>query len=179
MRSKFEDLYIALILIIMIFATSACGSTKLLDIDKTAKRLSFTEAQLETIQPKVEQIEKIVEGYKLEKKTLESELNEMRNQMRAGRGGGGFGGPRGSSGGRPGGGTRSGFQNRIQAFYKQRTAYQKQIDALVAKIKGLLDEDQQQAFADIKLPELEMPEVVRGGGGGGRRRGGGGGFGGR
>ena len=68
----------------------------------------------------------------------------------------------------------------MQAFYQQRAAFQKQIDTLIAEIHEVLNEEQQEKFADIKLPELKLPEMGRAGGfGGGRRRGGNqGGFGG-
>jgi hypothetical protein len=119
---------------------------------------------------KIQQIEKIVEDYELEKETLESELTERRNQMRGG-GGGRFGGSRGT-------GMRGGLQAKMQSFYQQRKDYQNQIDALVVELQEILDEEQREKFADIKLPELKLPEIGRGGGiGGSRRRGGGGRFG--
>lgn len=159
-----------LILIIIIFAVSACGSTKLLDIEKTSSVLNLSETQRRAVQSKVQQIEGIVEDYELEKETLEAGFAERRNQMRSG---GGFGGR--GRGGMPGG-----SQNQMQTFYQQRAAFQKQIDTLIAEIHGVLNEEQQEKFADIKLPELKLPEMGRRGGfGGGRRRGGGqGGFGG-
>ena len=166
---KLQTLHSGFIFAIMILTISACGSPKLLDIEKTSKTLNLSEIQRNMVRSKVQQIERIVEDYELEKKTLESELAEMRNRMR---GGGGFGGRRG-------GGMRSSFQNKMQAFYKQHTAFQKQIDALVAELQEILDEEQQEKFADIKLPELKLPEMGRGGGfGGGRRRGSRSGFGG-
>lgn len=158
-----------LILIIIIFAVSACGSTKLLDIEKTSSVLNLSETQRRAVQSKVQQIEEIVEDYELEKETLEAGFAERRNQIS----GGGFGG-------RGRGGMRGGSQNQMQTFYQQRAAFQKQIDTLIAEIHGVLNEEQQKKFADIKLPELKLPEMGRrGGSGGGRRRGGGqGGFGG-
>ena len=159
-----------LMFLIMILAISACGGTKLLDIEKTSNALHLSETQRKAVQSKVQQIEEIVEDYELEKETLEAGFAERRNQMRSG---GGFGG-RGRSG------MRGGSQNQMQTFYQQRAAFQKQIDTLVTEIHGVLNEEQQEKFADIKLPELKLPEMgQRGGFGGGRRRGGGqGGFGG-
>ena len=68
----------------------------------------------------------------------------------------------------------------MQAFYQQRAAFQKQIETLVAEIHEVLNEEQQEKFTDIKLPELKLPEMGRRGGFGSGRRGGGrqGGFGG-
>ena len=167
---KLQTLHNGLIFAIMILIISACGSTKLLDIEKTSNTLNLSETQRNVVQSKVQEIEEIVGDYELEKETLEAGFAERRNQMR---GSGGFGG-------RGDGGRRSGVQNKMQAFYKQRAAFQKQIDTLVTEIHEILSEEQKEKFADIKLPELKLPEVGRGGGfGGGRRRGGGqGGFGG-
>ena len=131
--------------------------------------------QREVARAKIQQIEKIVEDYELEKKTLESELMEMRNQMRGGAAG--FSG-RGRFGGSRGTGMRGGLQAKMQSFYQQRKDYQNQIDALVLELQEILDEEQRERFADIKLPELKLPEIGRGGGlGGNRRRGGGSRFG--
>ena len=167
---NFQTLHSGPILAIMILIMSACGSTKLLDIEKTSNTLNLSEVQHDVVLSKVQQIEEIVEDYELEKTTLVSEFAEARNRMR---GSGGFEG-------RGGSGMRGGFQNKIQAFYKQHAAFQKQIDILVAEIQEILDEKQEEKFADIKLPELKLPGMGRGGGfGGGRRRGGArGGFGG-
>ncbi len=158
-----------LIFVIIILSISACGSAKLLDIKKTSSVLNLSETQRRVVQSKVQQIEEIVEDYELEKETLEAGFAERRNQMRSG----------GAVGGRGRSRMRGGSQNQMQAFYQQRTAFQKQIDTLVAEIQGNLDEAQQEKFAEIKLPELKLPEMGRrGGSGGGRRRGGGqGGFG--
>ena len=158
------------IFVIMIFAISACGGPKLLDIEKTSNTLNLSETQRKVVQSKVQQIEEIVEDYELEKETLEAGFAERRNQMRSG---GGFGG-------RGRGGMRGGSQNQMQTFYQQRAAFQKQIDTLIAEIHQVLNEEQQEKFVDIKLPELKLPEMGRRGGfGSGRRRGGGqGGFGG-
>lgn len=159
-----------LIFIVIIFAVSACGSTKLLDIEKTSSVLNLSESQRRAVQSKVQQIEEIVEDYELEKETLEAGFAEKRNQMRSG----------GVVGGRGRGRVRGGSQNQMQTFYQQRAAFQKQIDTLVVEIQENLNKEQKEKFAEIKLPELKLPEMGRrGGSGGGRRRGGGqGGFGG-
>ncbi|MDE0503584.1 MAG: hypothetical protein OXI86_05845, partial [Candidatus Poribacteria bacterium] len=111
-----------------------------------------------------QQIEKLVEDYELEKETLETELSEMRNQRRAG--GVGFG--------RRGAASVSGPQAKMQLFYRQRKDYQNRIDAVVAEIQDILDDEQREKFSDIKLPDLTVPEIGRAGGTGGNRRRGGG-----
>ena len=172
----FRKLHMGFTVAIVIFVVSGCGSTKLLDTEKTSKALQLSAKQREVARTKIQQIEKIVEDYELEKKTLESELTEIRNQMRGG--GTGFGG-RGRFGGNQGAGMGGGLQAKMQSFYQQRKEYQNQIDVLVAEMQVILNEEQREKFAGIKLPELELPEVGRGRNlGGNRRRGGGGRFGG-
>lgn len=165
-----QALFNGFIFLIMILIISACGGTKLLDIKKTSNVLNLSEAQRRVVQSKIQQIDEIVEDYELEKETLEAGFAERRNQMRSS----------GGLGDRRRGGMRGGSQNQMQAFYQQRAAFQKQIDTLVAEIHEVLNEEQQEKFADIKLPELKLPEMGRRGGfGSGRRRGGNqGGFGG-
>ena len=165
-----QALFSGFTFVIMMLIISACGGTKLLDIEKTSNVLNLSETQRRVVQSKIQQIDEIVEDYELEKETLEAGFAERRNQVRSS---GGFG-----DSGR--GAMRGGSRNQMQAFYQQRAAFQKQIDTLVAEIHEVLNEAQQEKLATIKLPELKLPEMGRRGGfGGGRRRGGGqGGFGG-
>ena len=156
------------------FLMFACGSTKLIEIDKTANFLNLSEEQLQVVQPKIETIKIIVDKYNSEKEKLETELNQLRGSRM---GGGGFGGRGGS--GRDRSGSREGGQQKIQALREKQSKSQTQIDALVADIKAVLDEEQLSKFEKIKLPKLEMPEFGGGqrrGGRGGGGRGGGGGF---
>ena len=165
-----QTLLSGLIFLVMIFVISACGGTKLLDIEETSSVLDLSETQRRVVQSKVQQIDEIVEDYELEKETLEAGFAERRNQMRSS----GAIGDRGRSG------MRGSLQNQMQAFYQQREIFLKQIDTLVTEIHAVLNEEQKEKFTDIKLPELKLPEMGRRSGfGGGRRRGGGqGGFGG-
>ena len=154
-----QTLLIGFIFAIMLLTVSACGGTKLLDIEKTANTLNLSETQRNVVRSKVQQIDEIVEDYELEKETLEAGFAERRNQMRRG----------GDFGGRGGGGMRGGSGNQIQAFYKQREIFLKQIDTLVAEIHEVLNEEQKEKFINIKLPELKLPEMGRRGGFGGSR----------
>ena len=165
-----QTLLNGLIFLVMIFVISACGGTKLLDIEETSSVLDLSETQRRVVQSKVQQIDEIVEDYELEKETLEAGFAERRNQMRSS----------GVIGGRGRSGMRGSLQNQMQAFYQQREIFLKQIDTLVTEIHVVLNEEQKEKFTDIKLPELQLPEMGRRSGfGGGRRRGGGqGGFGG-
>lgn len=156
-------------LTVLTVSMSACGSTKLLDIKKTSDALNLSAHQHAVARLKIQKIQELVEDYELEKQTLESELKERRNRMRSG----GF--SRGA-----GGGNRGGLRSKLQAFNEQRTAFQKQIDTLVAELREVLNENQLEKFEDIELPQLKSPEFGSGRRfGGARRRGGGGpGFGG-
>lgn len=160
MKPKFETLYIAFLVSIIVLTTSACNSTKLLNINETSTKLNLTTTQLETIRPKIEQITATVEEYTLLKNTLESEMQEMRSRVRSGS----------FSGGRNSGGAGGDSQNKMQIFYKQRTAFMKQIDTLVSEIQESLNAAQREAFAKLKLPDLELPEIGRGSFGSGQRR---------
>ena len=159
-----QTLLNGLIFLVMIFVISACGGTKLLNIEETSSVLDLSETQRRVVQSKVQQIDEIVEDYELEKETLEAGFAERRNQMRSS----------GAIGSRGRSGMRVNLQNQMQAFYQQREIFLKQIDTLVTEIHAVLNEVQKEKFTDIKLPELKLPEMGRRGGFGGGRRGGGG-----
>ncbi len=162
---------------------SACGSTKLIDIDKTSNFLNLSEEQLQVVQPKIEEIKTVVDEFNAEKETFETEMEELRGSRK---GGGGFGGRGGFGGGRPdggrggSGGPRGGIREKLNELSKKQVSSQRQITTLVKEIKAVLDEEQLKKFEKIKLPELKMPAVGGGrrggrmGGGRGGGRGGGG-----
>jgi len=162
------------VLFSIVFFMSACGSTKLIEIEKTSNFLNLSEEQLQVVQPKVEEIKTVVDKFNAEKEEFETEIEEMRNSRK----GGGFGGGQGGRG--PGG-----LRGKLDELSKKQVKSQRQIKTLVAEIKAVLDEEQLKKFDKIKLPELKMPEVgggrrggrMGGGKGGGRGgRGGGGGL---
>ena len=167
---RLQNWLMAASLTILAVSMSACGSTKLLDIEKTSDALNLSAYQRAAAQLKIEKIRELVEDYELEKQTLESELKERRSRMRGmGIGGGMHGGNRGD------------MRSKLQAFNAQWQAFQEQIDKLVSELQESLDADQLEKFSEIELPKLNALEFGggRGFGGGGRRRGGGGaGFGG-
>ncbi|MDE0504280.1 MAG: hypothetical protein OXI86_09400, partial [Candidatus Poribacteria bacterium] len=66
----FRKSYIGLTFVIAILVVSGCAGTKLLDIDKTSKALKLSADQREIARTKIQQIEKLVEDYELEKETL-------------------------------------------------------------------------------------------------------------
>ena len=91
---------------------SACGSTKLLDFEKTSNVLNLSAHQRTAARLKIEKINEIVGDYELEKKTVESALKERRGRM---------------VGGGMNGGNRGDLRSKLQAFNEQRKAYQEQI----------------------------------------------------
>ena len=143
----------------------ACGSTKLLDLEKTSDALNLSAHQRTAAKLKIEKIKELVEDYELEKETLESELKERRSRMRS------VGIGRGMNGG-----NRGDIRSKLRAFNEQRKAFQEQIDGLVSELQEGLDADQLEKFGEIELPKLNALEFGggRGFGGGGRRRGAGG-----
>lgn len=165
---RVQNWLMAMSLAILAISMSACGSTKLLDIEKTSDALNLSAYQRTAAQLKIEKIRELVEDYEFEKQTLESELKERRSRMR--------GGGRGMNAG-----NRGDMRSKLQAFNEQRKAFQEQIDKLVSELQESLDADQLEKFGEIELPKLNALEFGggRGFGGGGRKRGAGGaGFGG-
>lgn len=167
---RLQNWLMAASLTILAISMSACGSTKLLDIEKTSDALNLSAYQRTAAKLKIEKIKELVEDYELEKQALESELKERRSRMR------GVGIGRGMNGD-----NRGDIRSKLQAFNEQRQAFQEQIDKLVSELQESLDADQLEKFGEIELPKLNALEFGggRGFGGGGRRRGAGGaGFGG-
>ena len=166
------------ILFSIVLFISACGSTKLMDIDKTSNFLNLSEEQLQVVQPKSEEIKIVVDEFNSEKEEFETELEELRDS-RKGRGGSGRrGGAQGGRGGFDGRGP-SGLRGKLDELSKKQVSSQRQIKTLVEEIKAVLDEEQLKKFEKIKLPKLDMPEFGGGqrrGGRGGSGRGGGGGL---
>ena len=167
--TRCKNWLMAAALTVLAVSMSACGSTKLLDLEKTSNALNLAAHQRTVARLKIEKIKELVADYELEKKTLESELKERRSRMR------GTGIGRGMNGG-----NRGDLRSKLHAFNDQRKAFQEQIDTLVSELYEVLDEEQRKRFEDIELPQLNSLEFGgRRGFGGSRRRGGGGpGFGG-
>lgn len=174
------------VLFSIVLLISACGSTKLVEIEKTSNFLNLSEEQLPVVQPKIEEIKTVVDEFNAAKEKFETEMEELRGSRMGGRGfggppPGGFGGGQGRRGGFGGGGP-GGLRGKLDELSKKQVESQRQIKTLVEEIKAVLDEGQLKKFEKIKLPELKMPEAGGGrrggrmGGGRGGGRGGGGGF---
>ena len=146
------------ILIFYIASISACGGVKLIDIPKTASALNLSPEQQETIAPKISLIQDIVEDYEFEKDRLESHYHGYRSEARMDqlhRYGGGATQYRESVR------ARNSLRIKIKAFITQRSAYLKQLAGLVNEIKSALTPEQVRRFAEIKLPDLKPPSMLR------------------
>jgi hypothetical protein len=121
-------------------------SISLLDVKKVSDYLGLSEAQLDSVKGRIEQIQNIVDE---DKKAHE----EMRAKFMSGEGG--F------------------SRESMQAMRAERDERQKKIDALVEEIKNNLTDDQKTKFATVLVPNLQ--EIARAGRGqwrgGSRRRG--------
>jgi hypothetical protein len=121
-------------------------SISLLDAKKVSDYLGLSEAQLDSVKGRIEQVQSMVDE---DKKARE----EMRAKFMSGEGG---------------------FNREsIQAMRAERDGRQKKIDALVEEIKKNLTDDQKAKFGNVLVPNLqEIARAERGQWrGGGRDRG--------
>jgi hypothetical protein len=121
-------------------------SISLLDVKKVSSYLGLSEAQLDSVKGRIEQIQSIIDE---DKKARE----EMRAKFMSGEGG---------------------FNREsMQAMRAERDGRQKKIDALVEEIKKNLKDDQKTKFGNVLIPNLqEIARAEREQWRGGGRRGG-------
>jgi hypothetical protein len=121
-------------------------SISLLDVKKVSDYLGLSEAQLDSVKGRIEQIQSIIDE---DKKARE----EMRAKFMSGEGG---------------------FNREsMQAMRAERDGRQKKIDALVEEIKKNLKDDQKTKFGNVLIPNLqEIARAEREQWRGGGRRGG-------
>ena len=146
------------IILICIVFTTACGGVKLIDISKTSSTLNLSSEQLKAITPRISLIRDIVEDYKFEKDVLESHYHGYRSEARMDRLS-------------PYEGDRRMYRQSVRArhslrakfreFIIQRNAYLKEIAGLTDEIKSALTPEQQIRFAEIKIPDLKLPSMIR------------------
>jgi hypothetical protein len=121
-------------------------SISLLDVKKVSDYLGLSEAQLDSVKGRIEQIQSIIDE---DKKARE----EMRAKFMSGEGG---------------------FNREsMQAMRAERDGRQKKVDALVEEIKKNLKDDQKTKFGNVLIPNLqEIARAEREQWRGGGRRGG-------
>ncbi len=143
------------IIIISIFI--GCGPTKLIDIQESSTELQLTDAQTQIIQPKIQHIRDIVDDYDFEKHQMDKDIRDYRlvaddRQLY-----------------RPDGGLSTAQRQRslnqirikVRKFLAQRNTYLKEIEKLLREIHAELSSKQQELFAELKMPELEIPPSLR------------------
>jgi hypothetical protein len=123
-------------------ATKA-DSISLLDTTRVKEYLGLSEAQQDSVKPKIAEIRKIVDEDKKSR-------DEMRAQFMSGQG--------------------QFNRESMQKARAERDERQKQIDALVAEIQNKLNDEQKAKFASLLIPNLQ--QIARAERGPGRGRGG-------
>lgn len=135
----------------------ACGGLKLTDIPKSTAALQLSESQKQAIQPKLQLISDIVEDYNFEKKQLETDYQLLRSGIRQRQ----F--DRYSEGYFDPGRRRelTAFREEARKFMRQRELFLKEIEKLLKEIAAELTATQQDKLAELKMPELIVPMMLR------------------
>ncbi len=151
-----SDRQILLLLLLCCFLP-ACGGLKLIDVPKSTAALQLTESQKQAIQPKLALISDIVEDYNFEKKQLEAEYQVFRSgirQQQFDRYPGSYFDP----------GRRrelTAFREEARKFMRQRELFLREIEKLVKEITAELTAMQRDKLAELKMPELIIPMMLR------------------
>lgn len=144
-------------LIITCYVMLGCGSIKLIDIPKSSSELQLTSKQEKVIHPKLKYIRDIVDDYDFEKKQMESDLREYRtlaSDRNLYRYDGGY-----STAQRRRNFTQ--IRTKVRKFLSQRNILLKEIEKLLREINAELTAEQRVVFAELKMPELEIPRSLR------------------
>lgn len=136
----------------------SCGGLKLIDVSKTSAALQLTATQQQQIPPKLELIRDIVEDYNFEKKQLEMSYQVLRTGRAQQQHYGQYEG-RGTD-------TRTrrqldDFREEARKFLTQRDTFLNEIKNLIHEIATQLTPEQQIKMAELKLPKLEVPMMLR------------------
>ena len=132
------------------------GGVKLINLPQSSIALNLSKEQRESIEPKIVLIRDIVEDYEFERDEVEAEYRLYYTRASL---------PPMSR--YEGGRDRSvrfewhELRMKLRSFVAQRREYGKEISGLLREIKADLTPDQRVAFADIELPELRLPAVLR------------------
>ncbi len=143
------------IIVICIFI--GCGPTKLIDIQKSGTELQLTDAQMQIIKPKLQLIRDIIDDYDFEKQQMEKDLRDYRllaNDRQLYRPDGGLSTTQRQR-------SLNQIRIKVRKFLTQRNTYLKEIEKLLREIHAELSPDQREKFAELKMPELEIPRSLR------------------
>lgn len=134
-----------------------CGSIKLIDIPKSTAALQLTAAQQQEIHPKLKLVRDIVVDYNFEKKQLETDYQVYRATV-----------PRRQSGGLEGQLRNSqrhrswhDMRTKIRKFLTQRRMFLREIEKLMKEVTAALTPEQRAALTELKLPELQLPRMLK------------------
>ncbi len=157
MTTQYVSHFIRLALLVLSLLLLGCGGgVKLINLPQSSIALNLSREQQERIEPKIVLIRDIVEDYEFEKDEVEAEYRlyytraSLPPMSR-------YEGGRGSR-------VRLEWHQlrmKLRSFVAQRREYAKEISGLLREIEADLTPDQRVAFADIELPELRLPEVLR------------------
>lgn len=144
--------------LLCLLCLSACGGVQLIDIPKSTAALNLSEGQREKITPQIALIRDIAEDYKFEKNELMADYHRYRSNMRTTR-----------LNRYEGVGVsnrtiylaRSALRTKFRNFITQRQRFIKEITEIVEEIRGTLTAEQLAAFEEIKLPTLELPNMLK------------------
>ena len=147
-----------IIILFYVALTSACGGVKLLDIPKSTAALNLSPEQQEPITSKISIIRDIVEDYEFDKDVLESHYHGYRSEARMDQLSPYEGDRRRY---RQSARARNTLRTKIREFITQRNAYLKEIGGLLNEIKAALTPEQNRRLAEIKLPNLRLPSMIK------------------
>ncbi len=148
---------ILVVLLPCCFLQLSCGGLKLIDVPKSAAVLKLTEQQKQIIQPKLQLIRDIVVDYNFEKKQLEVDYQVFRaglTQRQFDRYQGGFPNMRSRR-------ELNAFRDEARKFLRQRDMFLREIKQLIGEIAAGLTAEQRTKLTKLKMPELEIPMMLR------------------
>jgi hypothetical protein len=134
-----------------------CGAIKLVDIQESSSALQLTDKQKQIIQPKLEYVSDIVEDYDFEKQQLESDLRGYRiiaDDRQLNRMDGGLSTAQRQR-------TRNQMRIKARKFLSQRNTFLREIEKLLREIIAELTAEQRVTFGELKMPELEIPQMLK------------------
>ncbi len=133
------------------------GGIKLIDFPKSSVALNLTKEQQEVIKPQIALLQDIVEDYKFEKNELEADYLRYRSNASLSRASRYEGGGLSREIRRE----RNEMRTKLRGFVTQRREYAKELSGLISEIRANLTPAQLVLFEEIKLPELELPKMLK------------------
>jgi hypothetical protein len=147
-----------LIPLFCILCFSACGGgVQLIDIPKSTATLNLSKEQREKVTSQISLIRDIAEDYKFEKNELMADYHRYRSNARMTQ----VSRYEGLGRNRTIYRARNALRTKFRNFITQREQFIKEITEIVEEIRGTLTPEQLAAFEKIKLPALELPDILK------------------